>query len=228
MLSGRISHVAFEAEHRPGRVHRSCHEAISHGLRDHGGCSHRGRCRIAVDDRPVLWRRLGKPESVDDARVGAGIDRREALGQQPQIGAVKAIPIDRRRTGRHHDDLPSVTEDCCRELLAPRRRDAFGVVEPLQVASRPPVDRLEVECDGGGDEGSGETSASGFIGSRDDADTQGPVEPEERRGARPPSTRGRRARRRHAFATAASRARAPSCQPCRAGSTAWPDGRRPR
>ena len=186
------------------------------------------RCAVAVHHGAVRRRRGAEPEAVDQADLRAGVERRQGLRQQAQVGPVQPVAVDGRRAGR-----PAPRPG--RLARRPRRPGARGppAVSRLESSRSDSARRARrliaahVEADSGDHQRPGQGAAPGLVGPGHARHAEGPVMGEQPRGdaARAqrasPGGRGPARRRLGAGGRPLTLADArPFLPPCRAGSRA--------
>ncbi len=137
-------------------------------------------------------------EAVDEAEAAGARDPGEGVAERGEVRLVQAARVDPAHGARDDHDLGGRTHDDRVQLGARLGVVLLGVVEGGQRADLADAESLDVEEHRGGDERAREAAAAGLVGTRDPADAQAAVEPEEPApgaalGARPaPGGGGRR------------------------------------
>ena len=208
VLRRRVADVFVEP---PARVPGGdvAHIAVAGDLGDHGGGGDRGAGRVALHHSPVRDGAGVEAEAVDET------DRllrwwRQPLQRQRErfdVGHVQAAAVDPGRAADDDTDPLRRSQHARVHLQAVGLGHLLGVVQAAEGAPVGVREALVVEQHGSCDQRSGETAATGLVGTGDVAAAEPAIEGEETPAAgQPPAVelpfRGLRARR---FGLGASR-----------------------
>ena len=154
MLRHAVAHVALEAVAGMRRAEPH-HQPVARDLGDDRGGGNRQHQRVAGDDRLAVAAGVDPVAAVDEHQLGPHRQRPHRARQRPERGLQDIVAVDARGRAEGNRDLGGGANPPV-ELLALRRRQLLGIVEPAR-------DALGVEHDGGGDHRAGQRPAPRLV-----------------------------------------------------------------